>query len=210
MCTGLIIIPWGLLGPPNGPWGQIFSKIIVSEPRMFFYGFQSHIVISSYLNRTLRRRHNGCHGVSNHQRLDCLLKRLFRPRSKKTSKLRVTGLCVGNSPVTDEFPTQRASYAEYVSIWWRPHDPRRPEFFRIYLADCWVDFQDLKTIWKPFGPGCTLVWSFSSRVPRGLKKAHILLGIWYMSPNTWLIFMLIICKGGKVLELQMCAGLICW
>ena len=33
-----------------------------------------------------------------------LLNRLFGRRSKKTSKLRVTGLCVGNSPVTGEFP----------------------------------------------------------------------------------------------------------
>ena len=44
-----------------------------------------------------------------------------RRRSKKTSKLRVTGLCVGNSPVTGEFPAQRASNAENVSIWWRHH-----------------------------------------------------------------------------------------
>ena len=35
--------------------------------------------------------------VSNHQRLYCLLNRLLRRRSKKTSKLRVTGLCAGNS-----------------------------------------------------------------------------------------------------------------
>ena len=40
----------------------------------------------------------------------------------KTSKLRVTGLCEGNSPVTGEFPAQRASYAENDSIWWRHHD----------------------------------------------------------------------------------------
>ena len=40
-------------------------------------------------------------------------------RSKKTSKLRVTGLCEGNSPVTGEFPIQRVSNAENVSIWWR-------------------------------------------------------------------------------------------
>ena len=40
----------------------------------------------------------------------------FRSRSKKTSKLRVTGLCVGNSPVTGEFPAQMASNAENVSI----------------------------------------------------------------------------------------------
>ena len=36
--------------------------------------------------------------------------------SKKTSKLRVTGLCAGNSPVTGEFPAQKASNAENVSI----------------------------------------------------------------------------------------------
>ena len=41
--------------------------------------------------------------------------------SKKTSKLRVTGLCEGNSPVTTEFPAQRASNAENISIWWRHH-----------------------------------------------------------------------------------------
>ena len=38
---------------------------------------------------------------------------------RKKSKLRVTGLCVGNSPVTGEFPAQMASKAENVSIWWR-------------------------------------------------------------------------------------------
>ena len=47
---------------------------------------------------TLRWRHNGCDSVSNHQPRDCLLSRLFIHRSKKTWKLRVTGLCVGNSP----------------------------------------------------------------------------------------------------------------
>ena len=44
-----------------------------------------------------------------------------RHRSKKTSKLRVTGLYAGNSPVTGEFPAQRASNAGNVSIWWRHH-----------------------------------------------------------------------------------------
>ena len=42
--------------------------------------------------------HNDHDGVSNHQPHGCLLNRLFRRRSKKTSKLRVTGFCVGNSP----------------------------------------------------------------------------------------------------------------
>ena len=35
-----------------------------------------------------------------------------RRRSKKTSKLSANGLCVGNSPVTGEFPAQMASTAE--------------------------------------------------------------------------------------------------
>ena len=46
----------------------------------------------------LQWRHNDHDGVPNHQPHDCLLNRLFRRRSKKTSKLRVTGLCVGSSP----------------------------------------------------------------------------------------------------------------
>ena len=55
---------------------------------------------------------------------DCLLYRLYWRRSKKTSKLRVTGLCVGNSLVTGEFPAQMASNAENVPIWWRHHDEK--------------------------------------------------------------------------------------
>ena len=47
---------------------------------------------------TLRWRHNDHAGVSNHQPYGCLLHRLFRRRWKETSKLRVTGLCAGNSP----------------------------------------------------------------------------------------------------------------
>ena len=70
---------------------------------------------------SLQWRHNGHDGVSNHQPHDCLRNRLFRRRSKKTSKLRVTGLCAWNSPVTGEFPAQMASNAENVSIWWRHH-----------------------------------------------------------------------------------------
>ena len=71
---------------------------------------------------TLQWHRNERDGVSNHQPHDCLLNRLFSHRSKKTSKLRVTGLCAWNSPVTGEFPAQRASNAENVSIRWRHHE----------------------------------------------------------------------------------------
>ena len=75
----------------------------------------------------LRWHHNGHDGVSNHQPCDCLLSRLLNSRSKKTSKLRVTGLCAGNSPATGEFPAQMASNAENVSIWWRHHSGCCPQ-----------------------------------------------------------------------------------
>ena len=54
-------------------------------------------------------RHNDQDGVSNQKPHGCLLNRLFRGKSKKASKLRVTGLCVGTSPGTGEFSAQRAS-----------------------------------------------------------------------------------------------------
>ena len=65
--------------------------------------------------------HYGRDGVLRHQPYDCLLNRLLRRRSNKPSKLCVTGLCEGNSPVAGEFPAQRASNAENASIWWRHH-----------------------------------------------------------------------------------------
>ena len=89
-------------------------------------------------DKPLQWRHNGRDGVSNHRRLGCLFNRLFRPRSKKISKLCVTGLCAGNSPVTGEFPAQRASNAENLSIWWRHHAipwcNDDPVYWRLYVS----------------------------------------------------------------------------
>ena len=56
---------------------------------------------------TLQWRHNKYDDVSNHHPHDYLRNRVFRHRSKKTSKLRVTGLCVENSSVTSEFLAQK-------------------------------------------------------------------------------------------------------
>ena len=87
----------------------------------------------------LQWRHYGHDGVSNHQHHDCLLSRLFRRRSKKTSKLWVTGLCAGNSPGTGEFHAQMASNAENISIWWRHHG-----LVRIKIMFC----ADICTTWN--------------------------------------------------------------
>ena len=81
---------------------------------------------------TLQWRHNGHNGVSNHQPYHCLLSCLFKPSLKKTSKLRVTGLCVGNSPVTGEFPAQMASNTENVSIWWCDHQSK--EILHVFVS----------------------------------------------------------------------------
>ena len=73
-------------------------------------------------NYALRWRHNGHYCVSNHQPHHCLLNRLFGRRSKKTSKLRVTGLCVGNSPgpvnSPHKWPVTRKMFPFYDVIMW--------------------------------------------------------------------------------------------
>ena len=94
----------------------IFPFNRIPRPYMFLTLYTQQF---PYLS--LHWRHNERNGVSNHQPRDFLLNHLFRHRPNKTSKLRVTGLCEENSPVTSEFPTQRASCAEHVSIWWRHH-----------------------------------------------------------------------------------------
>ena len=42
--------------------------------------------------------------------------------TQETSILRVTGICEGKPPMIGGFPSQRASVAENVFIWWRHHD----------------------------------------------------------------------------------------
>ena len=102
-------------------------------------------VLKVKIDNTLQWRHNEGDGVSNHQPHDCLLKRLIRRRSKKTSKLRVTGLFAGNSPVTGVFPAQMASNAENVSIWWRHHEwnCRRNLFSGGQIIWKWIDIATL-------------------------------------------------------------------
>ena len=71
---------------------------------------------------TLQWSHNELDGFSNHQPHDCLLNCLFRRRSKKTLKLRVTGLYVGEFTGHGWIPAQKASNAGNFPIWWRRHE----------------------------------------------------------------------------------------
>ena len=99
------------------------NKIMLAYSEVYIAsGNEVFVVDISEELGALQWRHNGRDSVSNLQPHDCLLNRLFRRRSKKTSKLRVTGLCAMNSPGTGEFLPQMASYyAGNVSIWWRHH-----------------------------------------------------------------------------------------
>ena len=100
-------------------YGFIRTKMnkITLETQFLYKDFLDILKESS----SLQWRHNEHNGVQNHLRLDCLICTWTNGRVKKTPKFRVTGLCEGNSPGTDEFPTQRASNEENVSIWWRYH-----------------------------------------------------------------------------------------
>ena len=75
-----------------------------------------HLIWSS-----LQWLHNERDGVSNDRRLECLLNRFLWRRSKKRSKLRVTGLCEGNPAVTGGISSQSSSKAGIVFIWWSHH-----------------------------------------------------------------------------------------
>ena len=116
--TNLVVIAFNACVVRYGAVGNMFCPHIrVDFSDMGIYNSKQRKPSSS-----LQWRHNERDGVSNHRRLHCQLSCCFRRRSKKISKLRVTALCVGNSPVTGEFPAQKSSNAENVSIWWRHHD----------------------------------------------------------------------------------------
>ena len=126
------VINWPPLIPcnTNKPWGDKLNLFWFPVSKLRQSVGQLHqpcdvlLLTSSFgiiYSMPLQWRQNGRNSDSNHQPRHCLLNRLFRRGSKKTSKLRVTGLCVGNSTETGAFPAQMASNAENVSIWWRHH-----------------------------------------------------------------------------------------
>ena len=121
MATWMAFIPgWGGMNLNS----QDIKPQFVVEIYFWDHSHISHItrgqwVKNKYITASLLWRRNGHGGVSNHQPHHCLLNRLFGCRSKKTSKLRVTGLCAGNSLGTGQFPAQMASNGENISIWWR-------------------------------------------------------------------------------------------
>ena len=70
-------------------------KLVPNHNQSGLSNWGSDLLIRLISIHSLLWRHNGHDGVSNHQPHNCLLNRLFRRISKKTSKLRVTGFVWG-------------------------------------------------------------------------------------------------------------------
>ena len=91
-----------LLRFPKGKQEKILNnigKISVNTNNTKTYTMGQNIYINTLKCSGYDHAHTIFHdGVSNYQPHHCLLNRLFGRRSRKASKLRVTGLCAGNSP----------------------------------------------------------------------------------------------------------------
>ena len=70
--------------------------------------------------QTLQWRHNEPDGILNHRRL-IVYSTVCSGADQRKHQSSASLTFAGNSPVTGEFPAQRASNAENVSIWWRHH-----------------------------------------------------------------------------------------
>ena len=83
--------------------------------------FPNLSVMNPSVTNTLQWRHNGRDGgsITGVSIVCSTVGSGGDQRKHQSSALLVLG--VGNSPVTGEFPAQRASKAENVSIWWRHH-----------------------------------------------------------------------------------------
>ena len=131
----------GTVPKPVAPYWRYKEFIWTSAPLLSWSGTNhaqstnSKALVSIW--STLQWRHNERDGVSNHRRLYCLLNCWFRCRSKGTSKLRVAGLCAGNSSVTGEFPAQKANNAGNISIWLCHHE---------YFNSLWSEFNFTKEV----------------------------------------------------------------
>ena len=151
------------------------------------HGNWSRLLREKIVQSSLQWRRNERDGVSNHKRLGCLLNRLFRRRSKKTSKLRVTGLCEGNSQVTGEFPVQRNSNAENVSIWWCHHV--RWKMYRsrgVVLLLSELSSSSLSAAYMRQWTGSSLVQVMACRLLGAKPFPEPMLGIVNLTPGIWI------------------------
>ena len=165
----ILFVYWDL-SPGNNCWcrpvtlssGRVrASHLKIKSPDV---SYSNHLKWLQQLN-ALHWRHNERDSVSNNQPHDCLLNRLIRPRSKKTSRLRVTGLCAGNSPV------------ENVSILcclpqWRPFCSGADELaLFMVVVQVWISIYDTQDAIQQFSlPSISPVVSFTKEFNSRLAK----------------------------------------
>ena len=110
--------------PTRSKWAQLIACYLTAPSHYQDQCWHHQMCSVAFTwEQSLQWHHNGHDGVSNHQPRHWLLDRLFRRRSQKTSKLRVTGICAANSTMTGEF--RAPSNTENISSWWRHHDAAR-------------------------------------------------------------------------------------
>ena len=123
---------------------SVFAILGGGEFHYTWLAFQMIYFMMPHISWSLQWCHNDHDVVSNHQPHGCLLNRLFRRRSKKTSKLRVTGLCVGNSPgpvnSPHKWPVTRKMFPFDDVIMWCVHSD-------IFVAQCVLKFGDRVPHW---------------------------------------------------------------
>ena len=106
---------------------QTIAESFTYNPRsvLILYMYVCVCVFVSRMVWTFQWRHKERDGVSNYQPHNYLLN-VYRgtdPRNYQSAASLVS--VSGTSPVTGEFPAQRASYVENVSIWWRHHELKK-------------------------------------------------------------------------------------
>ena len=119
-CSGSTSLP---LGEGIHPWPMYYHRKGLLVMRKVFTCHDVIILKPQHPISSLQWRHDEHDSVSNHKPHACLLNRLFKAQIKENIKAPRHWW-----PVTSEFPAQRASNAENISIWWRHHDIRDNNF----------------------------------------------------------------------------------
>ena len=120
-------------------------------------GFVGHFEKGGFTGDTSQWRHNG-QKASQITIPSIVCSTVCSGADKRKHQSSLTDLCEGNLPVTGEFPSQWASNAENVSIWWRHH------YFLIAISNmtyCFVHGHPCgyhRGILSSLSKHCILVW----------------------------------------------------
>ena len=123
-----------------------------------------------YSGNSLQWSYNDRDGVSNHRRPDCLLNRVLRSRSRKTSKLRVTGPCDANSRLPVEFHTRgkcfhlmTSSFYHFIQVT-ATHLKIRGQVEEMGVAVTWTMCEDIPKVVPIMATG--LIYPIHPQFPR--------------------------------------------